>query len=149
MFILFYIFLLRDNTLWWIGWIVFFLGIVLGVPFSYLSIKYPTCAYIACALPAGVCIAMIFQVAVIYMIKFQFAIYVSIGSFCLLTIAASLYFKDHAINILNAISSSYAIMRCIGLIMDYPYEFPLYYEIYNFKTKPEFVSEIFITSPLL
>lgn len=139
-FILFYIFLLRDNPLWWIGWLVFVLGILLGIPLSYLSIKYLPCACIASALPAGVCIAMIFQVAVIYMIKFEYAIYMSIGAFCLITVASSLYFKDHAINIMNAISSSYVIMRCIGLIMDYPFEFSIYYEIYVFKTRSDFVS---------
>lgn len=76
------------------------------------------------------------------MIKFEYAIYMSIGAFCLITVAASLYFQDHAINILNAISSSYVIMRCIGLIMDYPYEFSIYYEIYIFNTKANIVSDL-------
>jgi hypothetical protein len=135
-FVLFYIFLFNDNTLWWIGWIVMVLGILIGIPFSYLSIKYLPCACISSALPAGVCLAMIFQVAVIYMIQFEYAIYMAIGAFSLITIIATLYFKDHAISIMNAISSSYVIMRCIGLIFDYPYEFAVYYEINVMKTKP-------------
>lgn len=93
MFTLFYIFLLRDNTLLWIGWLVFILGILLGIPFTYLSIKYKPCACIACALPAGICIAMILQVAAVYMIDgFEYAIFMSLGAFCLITVVASLYF---------------------------------------------------------
>ena len=129
-FTLFYLLLLRDNALWWIGWLVLILGVLLGIPFSYLSIKYQPCACISSAIPAGVSIAMIFQVAVIYMIKFEFSIYMSIGCFCLITVISTLYFKNYAINIMNAITSSYVIMRCIGLIMDYPYEFSFYYEVY-------------------
>jgi hypothetical protein len=91
-FTLFYIFLLRDNTLLWIGWLVFILGILLGIPFTYLSIKYKPCACIASALPAGICIALILQVAAVYMIDLAYAIYMSLGAFCLITVVASLYF---------------------------------------------------------
>ena len=92
-FTLFYIFLLRDNTLLWIGWLVFILGILLGIPFTYLSIKYKPCACIASALPSGISIALILQVAAVYMIDgFPYAIYMSLGAFCLISIVASLYF---------------------------------------------------------
>ena len=44
-------------------------------------------------------------------------------------------FTDHAINVANAITSSYVIMRCIGLILDYPFEFVIFYEKNVYKTR--------------
>ena len=41
---------------------------------------------------------------------------------------------------MNAITSSFVIMRSIGLIMSYPYEFVVYYEIHRFQTRDGFVS---------
>lgn len=50
------------------------------------------------------------------------------GALCSVTTVLSLMFTDHAINVANSITSSYIIMRCIGLFLNYPYEFAIYYE---------------------
>lgn len=75
------------------------------------------------------------------MINYQYSIYIVIGGFCLFTLVLCLMFDDHAINVANAITSSYVIMRCIGLFLDYPYEFVIYYERNLYKTE-EFVRHI-------
>ena len=69
------------------------------------------------------------------MIKFEFAIYITIGALILVIVVFALMFSDHAINVMNAITASYLIMRSIGLIMSYPYEFVIYYEIHQFQTR--------------
>jgi hypothetical protein len=139
-FFLFYFFILHENTSAWIGWVILAIGVIISLPFCYLSLKYLPFACIICAIPAGTCLAFVLQVAVIYMIDFENALYITIGALCLLFIVIGLMFQDHAINILNAITSSYVIMRSIGLIMSYPYELVIYYEIHKFRTREGFVS---------
>lgn len=39
-FFLFYLLLLKDNTLWWIGWVISVLGVIISIPFCYLSVRY-------------------------------------------------------------------------------------------------------------
>jgi len=141
-FFLFYLLVFKDNSASWIGWVVLSIGIIISLPFCYLSSKYLPFACIVSALPAGISLAMVLQVAIIYMIKFEPTLYITIGAICLILVALSLMFKDHAINILNAITSSYVIMRCIGLIFNYPYEFVVYNEVHNFQTRAGFVSII-------
>ena len=136
-FFLFYLLVFEDNSAAWIGWVIMVVGIIISLPFCYLSSKYLPFACIVSAIPAGISLAMILQVAVIYMIQFEYAFYITIGALCLVLIVLSLMFGDHSI---NAITSSYVIMRCIGLIMSYPYEFVLYYEVHVFQTREDFVS---------
>jgi hypothetical protein len=68
------------------------------------------------------------------MINYAYSIYIVSGGLCLITIVLCLMFDHHAINVANAITSSYVIMRGIGLIMDYPFELTIYYEEKLFKT---------------
>ena len=91
------------------------------------------------ALPAGTCFALVLQNAVIYMINYQYSVYIFIGGFCLVFSVLCLMFDDHAISYANAITASYVIMRCIGLFLDYPYEFVVYYEKNLYRTE-NFVS---------
>jgi hypothetical protein len=79
---------------------------------------------------------------VLYLVKFEFAVYITIGALSLVIIVLALMFSAHAINVTNAITASYVIMRSIGLIMGYPYEFVIYYEIHQFQTREGFVSTI-------
>ena len=138
-FFLFYLLVFKENSAAWIGWVIMVVGIIISLPFCYLSSKYLPFACIVSAIPAGISLAMILQVAVIYMIQFEYAFYITIGALCLVLIVLSLMFGDHSINILNAITSSYVMMRSIGLIMSYPYEFVLYYEVHVFQTREDFV----------
>jgi hypothetical protein len=124
-FFLFYIILLKDNTSLWVGWVILAVGIIISLPFCYMSSKYLGFGCIVCALPAGCSLAMILQVAVIYLVNFQSAIFIMMGAFSLIMIVLCLMFTDHALNIANAITSSYLIMRGIGFIFEYPYEFVL------------------------
>jgi hypothetical protein len=134
-FFLFYQLIFSENSSAWIGWVILVLGIIISLPFCYLSSKYLPFACIVCALPAGTSLALVLQVAVFYMIKFEFAIYITIGALILVIVVFALMFSDHAINVMNAITASYLIMRSIGLIMSYPYEFVIYYEIHQFQTR--------------
>lgn len=70
----------------------------------------------------------------IYIISSEYAVLIVIGALCLVFTVLCLMFTDHAINIANAITSSFVIMRCIGLILDYPYEFAIYFERNVYKT---------------
>jgi len=67
-FFLFYLLIFSDNSSAWIGWVILIIGIIISLPFCYLSSKYLPFACIICALPAGTSLAMTLQVAVIYMI---------------------------------------------------------------------------------
>lgn len=60
------------------------------------------------------------------MIQFDLMLYILLGAFSLVSLVICLMFEDHAINIANAITGSYLIMRGIGLILNYPYEFTIY-----------------------
>lgn len=148
-FFLFYQLVFKDNPAFWIGWVILGIGIIISLPFCYLSSKYLPFACILCAIPAGISLSMVLQVAIIYMIKFEGTLYFTMGILSFLLVALSLMFKDHAINILNAISSSYVIMRCIGLIFNYPYEFVIYSEVQVFQTRENFVSNSYMSlSPI-
>lgn len=147
-FFLFYFLIFQENSSAWIGWVILAIGIIISLPFCYLSLKYLPFACIVCAIPAGTCLAFVLQVAVIYMIQFQNALYITIGALCLVFIVIGLMFQDHAINILNAITASYVIMRCIGLIMSYPYELVIYSELHVYKTREGFVSSQYIPKVL-
>jgi len=68
-FFLFYIILLKDNTSLWVGWVILAVGVIISLPFCYMSSKYLGFGCIVCALPAGCSLAMILQVAVIYLVN--------------------------------------------------------------------------------
>jgi hypothetical protein len=117
---------------------VFGLGVLVSLPFCYISIKSQFFAALMTALPAGTALAMVLQVSVIYIVNSEYAVFIVIGILCLISLALCLSFGDHAFNVANAITSSYVIMRSIGLILDYPWEFAIYYERNVYKTQ-EFV----------
>jgi hypothetical protein len=129
-----YLLILRTTTLFWIGWLVLAVSILISIPFCYLAVKYLIFASIVTAVASGTALAMVLHVAVIYMINVEFAIFITIGALCLVSIVLFLMFKDHAINVGNAILGSYLIMRGVGLILDYPYEFVIYYERMKYMT---------------
>lgn len=104
-------------------------------PFCYIAVRYLHFACLMVALPAGTCFALVLQNAVIYMINYQYSVYIFIGGFCLVFSVLCLMFDDHAISYANAITASYVIMRCIGLFLDYPYEFVVYYEKNLYRTE--------------
>lgn len=134
-YVLLYITLFSSNHLKWLGWAVLGVGVIIGLPLSYLTCQYFPIACIVCALPAGTSLAMVLQTAVIYLFNFEYTIYIVIGALCLVTTVGCLMAGDHAINVANAITSSYVMMRCIGLFLDYPFEFSVYFERGEFKTK--------------
>ena len=132
----FYLFLFGSTTLLWLGWAVLGVGIIVSIPICYLACKVQVITCIVAGLPAGIALGMVLQTAVIYMINYAYTIYIVSGALSLITIALCLSFDHHAISVANAITSSYVIMRCIGLILNYPYEFTIYYEQNLHKTAP-------------
>ena len=80
------------------------------------------------ALPAGTSLAMVLQVAVVYMINYEYAVYIAIGTLVVFVGGLCYLFDNYAMHVANAITASYVVMRSIGLIMGYPYEFVIYYE---------------------
>ena len=134
-----YICLFGQTTLLWLGWAVLGAGLVVSVPICYLACKVRVVGCIVAGLPAGVSLGLVLQVAVVYMINYAYAVYIVSGALCLITVALCITFDHHAVNVANAVTSSYVIMRCIGLTMHYPYEFAIYYEQNLLKTAP-FVS---------
>ena len=127
-------FLFSENTVRWLGWAVLGLGFLISLPFCYIANRFLYFGCIMIALPAGVSLALVLQASVIYIVSSEYALFIVIGALCLVFTVLCLMFTDLAINIANAITSSYVIMRCIGLIMDYPYEFVMYFERNVYKT---------------
>lgn len=127
-FLLFYLLLFGQNTVYWIGWVIFGIAVIGSLPLCYLSVKYPLLGNIISGLLAGVALSMVLQTAVIYMINYQYSVYITIGVISLITVGLSIVFSDHAIDVANSITSSYVIMRSIGLLLEYPYEFVIFYE---------------------
>jgi hypothetical protein len=58
-FFLFYLLIFSENSSAWIGWVILAIGIIVSLPFCYLSTKYLPFASIVCALPAGTSLALI------------------------------------------------------------------------------------------
>jgi len=131
-----YICLFGQTTLLWLGWAVLGAGLVISVPICYLACKVRVIGCIVAGLASGVSLGMVLQVAVVYMINYAYSIYIVSGALCLIMIGLCIMFDHHAINVANAITSSYVIMRCIGLTMNYPYELAIYYEQNLLKTAP-------------
>ena len=69
-FVLIYVLLTDQNITLWIGWSVFAAGVIISLPFCYLSVKFIRFAAVMVGLLSGASIALVLQNAVVYLISF-------------------------------------------------------------------------------
>ena len=134
MFSLIYIFLMSSISTLWIGWVIFGMAIIIALPISYVSFKFIRFSAILISFLAGGSLACVLQNAVIYLIQFEYSFFITIGAICYLNLVLTQMFIDHSLRICLSIIASYLIMRGIGLILSYRFEFTIYYERKVFQT---------------
>lgn len=58
-FLVFYLFLFSENSVHWLGWAVLGLGILISIPFCYISTRFLYFGCVMIALPAGTSLALV------------------------------------------------------------------------------------------
>ena len=126
-FTIFYsVFFKYDKDTCW-GWFIISGAAIIGLPIAYISWKYIRIGAIQVGLTTGFFFALLLQEAVLYLIPFEWTLVIAIGVLGVAMIIIAMIFLNEAFNPFFAFIGSFMIARGIGLILDYDYEFTLYY----------------------
>ncbi len=79
------------------------------------------------SIEAGLSLALVAQIACVYLINYQYCLYISIGIFCGFSLIYSQLFLEPAISGGLSIIGSFLVMRAVGMFLAYPYEFTYFY----------------------
>ena len=98
---------------------------------TYLSFKYKRFAAIQLGCLAGFFLSLMLEEAVLYFIEFKYTLVIAMGSCIGILVLLSLILTDPFFNVCTSLIGSFMIARGVGLIMNYEFEFLLYYEKLN------------------
>jgi hypothetical protein len=88
-FLILYVLLMQSNSTLWIGWTVFAGAFLVGIILSYVVFKRKRFAALIVGLGSGAALSCVLQVAVVYMINFEYSFHIVIGALTMLTIILS------------------------------------------------------------
>lgn len=122
--------IVADDSKTWVGWVIFGVGVVLGILFGLLLLKCVSIGiFLLGAWPGAVCGLLLYNLFLHY-IAGNVLLWIVVA--CLFVIGGliALWLEDHAIIIATAILGSYLLVRGSSLVIGgYPNEFTVYNKV--------------------
>ena len=127
--------IISDGTKQWVGWLVFGLGVLLGVFAGWLLLKCVKLGiFLLGAWPGAVCGLLLYNLFLHY-IAGNVLLWITVAVLFIVGGLIALWLEDHAIIIATALLGSYLLVRGSSLVIGgYPNEFTVYQEIKDGNT---------------